>query len=198
MAAPVPGGDARERPDLTRLDAAVDAVTVVGSSPTSSVTAARDGLRPEIRHRSHARRAGGKAVVRAVLDVEPSPVDSDHDLAFSRGRRGQARRSMMVWNRSGRRAAAALAARAVPVLARRHAVVIASVRDPDLEMPLSTPPRTPRDVYAAAVASTCSTDAPRGDHAPCATRCDRDRGRRCFLGEACVRAYLQLKSRARL
>ena len=41
---------------------------------------------------------------------------------------------------------------AMPVLARRHAVVVAGVTDPDLEQAVHTPPRAPADVYAAAVA----------------------------------------------
>ena len=41
---------------------------------------------------------------------------------------------------------------AVPVLARRHAVVVASAADPDLETIVRTEPRDPLDVYTAAAA----------------------------------------------
>jgi len=70
----------------------------------------------EIRHRLAPRRAGGKAVVRAVLDVEPSAVDSDHDLAFRRGRRVK-RALVMVWTDLVDEAAARSLLDAVPVLA---------------------------------------------------------------------------------
>src|SRR5207237_663997 len=41
---------------------------------------------------------------------------------------------------------------AMPVLTRRHAVVVAGVTDPDLEQMVHSPPRSPADVYTAAVA----------------------------------------------
>src|SRR5207237_1018992 len=83
MAAPLPPGMRADDRALTRLDAAVDAVTVVGL--VADELGDRCGVTiydSEIRRRLEPRRAGGKAVIRAVLDVEPRAVDSDHDLAF--------------------------------------------------------------------------------------------------------------------
>src|SRR4051812_36777279 len=66
----------------TRLDAAVDAVTMVAlvadelgdrSGVTVFDNKIRDSLRP--------RRSGGRAVVRTILPAEPVSVDSDYDLA---------------------------------------------------------------------------------------------------------------------
>jgi len=136
-------------------------------------------------------------VIRAVLDVEPRAVDSDHDLAF-RAVGGVKRALVIVCTDLVDEAAARSLLDAVPVLARRHAVVVASVRDPDLDTALGTAPHTPRDVYAAAVA----LDVLDG-RARVITRL-RHLGATvieappALLGEACVRAYLQLKSRARL
>jgi uncharacterized protein (DUF58 family) len=198
MAAPLPGGARADDRDLTRLDAAVDAVTVVGL--VADEVGDRCGVTvydSQIRRRLPPRRAGGKAVVRAVLDVEPSAVDSDHDLAF-RAVGGVKRALVIVWTDLVDEAAARSLLDAVPVVARRHAVVIASVRDPDLETPLATDPKSARDVYGAAVA----LDVLEG-RARVVTRL-RHLGATVveapprLLGEACARAYLQLKSRARL
>ncbi len=199
MAAPLPKPSFEgEMSRVTRLDAAVDAVTMVALvadelGDRCGVTVYDAG----IRRRLPPRRAGGKAVVRAILDVEPTDVDSDHDLAF-RAVGGVKRALVVVCTDLVDEAAARSLLDAVPVLARRHAVVVASVRDPDLDAPLSTPPSAPRDVYAAAVA----LDVLDG-RARVITRL-RHLGATVIeappahLGEACVRAYLQLKSRARL
>src|SRR6266550_6983753 len=152
MAAPLPPGMRADDRALTRLDAAVDAVTVVGL--VADELGDRCGVTiydSEIRRRLAPRRAGGKAVIRAVLDVEPRAVDSDHDLAF-RAVGGVKRSLVIVCTDLVDEAAARSLLDAVPVLARRHAVVVASVRDPDLETPLTQTPKTPRDVYAGAVA----------------------------------------------
>jgi uncharacterized protein (DUF58 family) len=136
----------------TRLDAAVDAVTMVAL--------VADELRDrcgatvfdaEIRRRLAPRRNGGRAVVRTILDVEPETVDSDYDLAF-RSVGGAKRALILVCTDLVDEAAAQSLVRAVPVLSRRHAVVIASVRDPDLDAAVRRPPAIPHDVYEAGVA----------------------------------------------
>ena len=86
----------------------------------------------------------------------------------------------------------------MPVLTRRHAVIVASVRDPDLDAALRREPATPHDVYAAAVAIDVLDERQR-----VATRLEHAGARvveapAAALGEACVRAYLRLKARARL
>ena len=53
------------------------------SLPTKSATACGVVVfDDEIRRRLAPRRSGGRAVVQAILDVEPRLVDSDYDLAF--------------------------------------------------------------------------------------------------------------------
>jgi uncharacterized protein (DUF58 family) len=200
MAAPLhrAADGAHPAASATRLDAAVDAVTRVAL--VADELGDRCGVTvydSEIRRRLAPRRAGGKAVVRTILDVEPTLVDSDHDLAF-RAVGGVKRALIVVLTDLIDEAAARSLLAAVPVLARRHAVVVASVRDPDLEAPLTRVPATPRDVYAGAVA----LDVLDG-RAQVMKRL-RHQGATvieaspALLGEACVRAYLRLKSRARL
>jgi uncharacterized protein (DUF58 family) len=191
MAAPL---DARS----TRLDVAVDAVTMVALvadelGDRCGVTVFDDTLRSQLRPR----RTGGRAVVRAILDAEPTSVDSDYDLAF-RTVSGAKRALILVFTDLVDTAAARALIEAVPILTRRHAVIVASVRDPDLEAAPRREPATTRDVYAAAVAIDVLEErrrvAVRLEHA----------GARVVeapapaLGEACVRAYLRLKARARL
>jgi uncharacterized protein (DUF58 family) len=182
----------------TRLDAAVDAVTMVAL--VADELGDRCGVTvfdSEIRRRLGPRRRAGRAVVRTILDVEPSTLDSDHDLAF-RSVSGAKRALVLVCTDLVDEEAARSLVEAVPVLTRRHAVVVASVRDPDLDRAVQHQPASPRDVYAAAVAvdvlETKQRVATRLRHAGA----DVVEAPAPLLGEACVRAYLRLKSRARL
>jgi uncharacterized protein (DUF58 family) len=182
----------------TRLDACVDAVTMVAL--VADELGDRCGVTVfdgELRRRLAPRRNGGRAVVRAILDVEPREVDSDHDLAF-RSVGGVKRALVLVYTDLVDEAAARSLVDAVPVLARRHAVVVASVRDPDLDAAVGTPPSHPHDVYQAAIAIDV-LDARRRvvarlRHAGAGVV----EAPPALLGEACVRAYLRLKARARL
>ena len=183
---------------ITRLDAAVDAVTMVAF--VADELGDRCGVTvydATVRRRLAPRRAGGKAVVRTILDVEPTMVDSDHDLAF-RAVGGVKRALIVVCTDLVDEAAARSLLDAVPVLARRHAVVIASVRDPDLDATLTDEPRTPRDVYAGAVALDVLEGRTRVIERLRHLGATVIEAPPAQLGEACVRAYLRLKSRARL
>jgi uncharacterized protein (DUF58 family) len=87
---------------------------------------------------------------------------------------------------------------AVPVLARRHEVVVAGVVDPDLDAPLRTRPAAELDVYRAAAALDVLAARER------AAAHVRGAGARVLetppgdLARACVSAYLSAKARARL
>jgi uncharacterized protein (DUF58 family) len=183
---------------LTRLDAAVDAVAAVAL--VADEVGDRVGVIAfdrEIRRHLTTRRAGGRAVVQAILDIEPHPIDSDYDLAF-RSVSGAKRGLVVVFTDLVDEAAARSLLRSVPVLARRHAVVIASVTDPDLQCAMTRAPTSVRAVYAAAIAldvldaRTRVATRLRGCGA-IVLEATPDR-----LGEACVSAYLRLKARARL
>jgi uncharacterized protein (DUF58 family) len=128
---------------------------------------------------------------------EPTAVDSDYDLAF-RNTAGGKRSLILVFTDLVDAAAARSLIASVPVLTRRHAVIVASVRDPDLDLALAHEPATVRDVYASAVAIDVLDERRR-----LATRLEHAGARvveapAAAFGEACVRAYLRLKARARL
>jgi uncharacterized protein (DUF58 family) len=184
--------------DRTRLDATVDAATAVALvadevGDRAGVIAFDD----RVRRRLPPARGGGDAVVRAVFDVEPTMVDSDYELAFRTVGSGK-RAFVLVLTDLLEEAAAQPLVDAMPVLARRHAVVVAGVTDPDLDQMVHSPPRAPADVYAAAVALDV-LDA-RARVAAHLRRAGADvvEARPDLLPNACVGAYLRAKARARL
>jgi uncharacterized protein (DUF58 family) len=87
---------------------------------------------------------------------------------------------------------------AMPLLAMRHAVVVASVRDPDLDAAVSRTPETLHDVYAAAVAADVLAARRRVVARLHHSGAQVIEAGPAALGEACVREYLRLKARARL
>jgi uncharacterized protein (DUF58 family) len=184
--------------DRTRLDVACDAiasVALVADDVGDRIgTIAFDR---EIRRLVKPRRRGGRAVIDALFDVEPSPTDSDHVSAFH-GVGGGKRACVIVFTDLVDVAAASSMVDAMPVLARRHAVVVASVTDDDIGEILRKEPETAVDVHAAAIA--VDVLRARAD----AVAALRDAGAVVIeapahaLGRACVGAYLTLKARARL
>ena len=192
MAAPLPG-----TPPLTRLDAALDAATAVAlvadEMGDRCGTVAFDA---EVRRRLPPRRRGGTGVVEALFDLEPSPVDSDYELAFRTV--GRSKRSLvLVLTDLVEQGAARPLVDAVPVLVRRHAVVVASVADPDLADLVRTPPATPLDAYAASVAVEVLDARARVVHQLARAGAEVVEASPGQLAAACVGAYLALKRRAR-
>jgi uncharacterized protein (DUF58 family) len=145
----------------------------------------------EIRTALRPKRQGGAAVVRALFDLEPRSLDSDYELAFRRAE-GSKRALVVVLCDLIEEAAARPLADAVPVLARRHAVLVAAPKDPALERlaegddERATIARDVLDARARAVARVKGAGARVLEAAP-----DR-------LATACVAAYLRAKSRAAL
>jgi uncharacterized protein (DUF58 family) len=138
--------------DRTRLDAAVDAAVAVAL--VADAVGDRCGtvaFDDEIRRRLPPRRAGGDSVVQALYDIEPRAVESDYELAFQ-ALEGSKRSLVILLTDLLDEAAARSLVGAVPVLARRHAVVVASCADPDLDALLRTEPADTADVYATAAA----------------------------------------------
>ena len=184
--------------ELTRLDAAVDAVTAVAL--VADELGDRIGavaFDAEVRHHLRPRRDGGRRVVQTLFDVEPAAVESDYELAF-RIAEGAKRSFVLVLTDLLEPSAAQSLVDAVPVLARRHEVVVASVADPDLRAAVTTPPQRELDVFAAAAAVDVL------DAQAEAARLVRRAGASVVeappreLGAACVRSYLRAKARARL
>ena len=185
-------------PDRTRLDAALDAVAAVAMVADS--VGDRIGVLAfdnTIRRHVPPRRRGSAVAVGAVYDLEPTDMESDYDLAF-RAVSGSKRSLVLVLTDLLEESAAKPLVAAAPVLARRHAVVVAGSTDPDLDALLSTEPTSARDAYAAAVAVDV-LNARKRVVARLAgagvTVVDAEPG---DLPTACVRAYLRLKTRARL
>jgi len=191
MAAPLAGAG-------TRLDAAIDAATAVGLVADElgdrCGTVAFDAV---VHRRIAPRRRGGDALVRAVFDLQPAPLDSDYELAF-RQIASSKRALVIVFTDLIDEVAARSLVAAVPVLARRHEVVVAGVVDPDLDAALGSAPARTLDVYRAAAALDVLAARQRA-----AARV-RGAGARVLetppaaLAQACVAAYLRAKARARL
>ena len=191
MAAPLGGG-------ASRLDAAIDAATAVGL--VADELGDRCGVvafDARVLRRLAPRRRGADALVRAVFDLQPAPVDSDYELAF-RSVASSRRALVIVFTDLIEEVAARSLVMAVPVLARRHEVVVAGVVDPDLDALLCSRPEDELDVYRAAAALDVL-----GARERAAARV-RGAGARvletapALLARACVGAYLSAKARARL
>lgn len=184
--------------DRTRLDAAVDAAVAVAT--VADELGDRSGalaFDSEVRRLVRPRRGGAHALVRSLFDLESRPVESDYELAF-RTVEGTKRGLIIVFTDLLDEAAAGALIEAVPVLARRHAVVIAGATDEDLEMAVGTPPSTPSDVYAAAAALDVLSARARIAARLSRTGAGLVEEPPSRLAAACVRAYLEAKARSRL
>ena len=183
---------------LTRLDATVDAATAVAA--VADEVGDRCGLIAfdgELRRRVPPARRNAKPVVRALFDLEPSPVESDYELAFRSV--GETKRAfVLVLTDLLEESAARPLVEAVPILARRHAVVVASVEDTDLAATLAAEPATPRDVYAASVALDVLAARTRVVRRLRHAGADVLEAAPDRLAAACVAAYLRAKAFARL
>jgi uncharacterized protein (DUF58 family) len=196
----VDGGRLMSAPlgDRTRLDAAIDAAVAVAL--VADVVGDRAGtvaFDRVLRRRLSPRRAGGDAVVRALFDLEPRAEEPDYEQAF-RTVEGAKRSLILIFTDLLEEAAARPLVDAVPVLARRHAVIVASATDPDLDALVRAQPRAPRDVYAGGVALEVLAARARVAHQLQATGARVVEAPAGALGAACVRAYLTAKAAARL
>jgi uncharacterized protein (DUF58 family) len=184
--------------DRTRLDAAVDAVAAI--AVVADELGDRCGLIAfdgTVRRDLAPRRRASRAVIQAVYDLEPTPVESDYELAFRRV--GDAKRSLVVvLTDLLEEAAARPLVDAVPLVARRHAVVVASAADTDLSEAVRREPQTPLDVYAASVALDVLAARARVTAQLRHTGADVLEAPPESLAAACVGAYLRAKARARL
>lgn len=184
--------------DRTRLDAAVDAVAAI--SAVADQLGDRVGVvafDESILRRVRPRRGGGEAVARAIFDLEPAGVDSDFELAF-RSVVGHKRALIIILTDLLDEAAGAPLADAVPILARHHAVAVASVVDQDLIELIATP--SPSIVEATQTAVAVDLLARKDE---LVTKL-RHRGAEIIeapletYSARCVAAYLRAKRRARL
>jgi uncharacterized protein (DUF58 family) len=184
--------------DRTRLDAAVDAAVAVAA--VADAVADRCGaiaFDGELRRQVAPRRGGARRVVQALFDVEPVPVDSDYERAFAAV--GDAKRAWVLVLTDLLEPTAALPLLdAVPMLARRHAVAVASATDVELQRLTVEPPDATIDVYRAAVALDVAAARARVAASLRRAGVDVIEAPPDSLGAACVRSYLRAKSRARV
>lgn len=116
--------------DATVLDTCLDAAAALAyvADELGDRTGAM-AFDQEVRTALAPRRQGGQAVVRTLFDLHPRPLDSDYELAFRRAE-GAKRAFVVVFCDLLEEAAARPLVEAVPVLARKHVVVVASPSDP--------------------------------------------------------------------
>ena len=191
MAAPV--GD-----DATRLDVALDAAVAVAlvADEVGDQCGAL-AFADTVKRRVPPRRRGGRAVVEALFDLEPVLVEADYEAAFRRVGGGK-RSLVLVFTDLLEETAARPLVESIPVLARRHHVVVASVRDPDLDALVRTPPAQVADVFAAAVVVDALEARERVAAQLRRAGAEVLEAPASALAAACVATYLRAKARARL
>ena len=197
MGAPV-GADHGSGVPLTRLDAALDAaVAVVLVADEVGDQAGAVVFDNTVRRRLAPRRRGGQAVVSAIFDLEPTTADSDYELAFRQVGGGK-RSLVIVFTDLLEEGAARSLVEAMPVLTRRHHVVVAGVRDPDLDRAVRTAPAQVRDVLAASVVVEALDSRARVAAQLARAGAEVLEAPPDTLASACVGAYLRAKARSRL
>jgi uncharacterized protein (DUF58 family) len=190
MAAPVAGG--------TRLDWAIDAaVAVAAVADEVGDNCGTVAFAGELLRRVSPRRKGARHVVDALFDLEPLSVDADYERAF-RAVGGGKRSLVVLMTDLLEDSAARPLIQAVPVIARRHAVVVASVRDPDLDAILAREPTSQVDLAEMVVALSVIEARERVVAALTQAGAQVVEAAPERLAEATVAAYLRAKARARL
>lgn len=190
MAAPLRHG--------TRLDAALDAaVAVAAVAEELGDRCGAIAFAGEVTRVLSPRRRATDAVVRALFDLEPTSVDSDYAAAFLRVGDSKRAFALVLTDLLEERAVRPLLD-ALPMLARRHAVTVASAADPDLAEILAAEPRKPLDVYRASVALDVVAARRRVESLLRHAGADVLEAPESALPAACVRAYLRAKARALL
>jgi uncharacterized protein (DUF58 family) len=184
--------------DGTRLDAALDAaVAVAAVAEELGDRCGAIAFAGEVTRVLNPRRRATDAVVRALFDLEPTGVDSDYAAAFQRV--GGAKRAfvLVLTDLLEERAVRPLL-EALPVLARRHAVTVATASDPDLAEIVAREPERPLDVYRASVALEVVAARRRVETLLRHAGAEVVDAPGPALPAACVRGYLRAKARARL
>ena len=183
-------------PDRTRLDVALDAVASVAL--VADEVGDRCGavaFDDEVTRRVRPRRRGGRVAIDILFDLHASPVDSNHLAAFHAVGGGK-RACVIVFTDIVDEAAAQTLVEAMPVLVRRHAVIVASVVDDDLSELVRRAPTGVIDVYAATVAVDVLDARARAVARLRRAGADVVEAPAHSLGRASVAHYLTMKSRA--
>lgn len=182
----------------TMLDAALDAVAVIAlAADELGDRCGAIAFDATLRRSLMPRHLGGREVVEALFELEATSTDSDFELAFARV--GSSRRAfVLVLTDLIDEAAARSLISAMPMLARRHAVVVASVVDPELERLTTTPPAGSAEVASAVVALDVLEARARAALRLARAGAEVLEAPAEQLAARCLGAYLRAKSRARL
>ena len=182
--------------DVTRLDIALD--SLCGLVSVADVMGDRAGVvafNSSVRKHLKPRRAGARAVIRTVFDLEPIPVDSDFESACQRV--GKSKRSfvLILTDIIDRQSAEPLI-RALRTIVKKHRVVVASIIDPDIAKIMSIENPTSEQTFLKYGANEMqraaleAVEAIRNSGAE-VVYCDHDK----YMLE-CVKTYLGAKQRA--
>jgi uncharacterized protein (DUF58 family) len=184
--------------DRTRLDVALDVMTALGLVADElgdrfGVVAFSNAVERSLAPR----RNGGDAAVRTCFDLEAKGVDTDFELAFRAVGRSKRAMVVVVTDLLDESSAATLLD-AAPILTRRHAVVVAAVRDRAITAIMRREPTSAVDAYEAVVAASVTAARERIVARLRGTGAAVVEATAEALPAACVDAYLSLKARARL
>jgi uncharacterized protein (DUF58 family) len=181
-----------------RLDVALDALCALGA--VADETGDRLGavaFAGGVLRRVAPTRRGTADVVAALYDLQPVEVDSDFDLAFHEVA-SRKRAIVVVFTDLVDPAASRTVVEALPVLSRRHEVVVATATDTELAAMAVATPSGYADVARAAAALRLLDEHREVLRRVAALGCEVVAARPERLGLACVAAYRRLKSRARV
>ena len=180
---------------VTRLDVALDALaTLVVAAEDAGDRVGAMAFAGSVFRQLAPRRQAAEPVVRALFDLEPTEVESDYERAFLAV--GRHRRAVVaLFTDLVDEAASRSLLAAAGMLARRHAVLVVTCRDPDLAAAVAAEPSDARGVLRAAVALDLlrSRDRTVALLRSMGIAVVEDRADR--LGPAAVRAYLALTQR---
>lgn len=182
----------------TMLDASLDAVTMLAlAADELGDRCGAIAFDETIRRVVAPAHLSGRRVIESLFDLEPAPVDSDFERAFQRV--GRSRRALVaVFTDLVDEAAARSLTEAIPMLARRHVVLVVSAADPALERAALASPSTVLEAASALVALDVLEARARA--AATLTRAGATviDAPASELADRCLRAYLEAKARARL
>ncbi|MEA2315584.1 MAG: hypothetical protein QOI03_2276 [Solirubrobacteraceae bacterium] len=179
----------------TLLDVALDAVAAVAlATDELGDRCGAVAFDAEIRRHVAPRRLGGRRVLNALFDLQPTGVDSDFERAFLSV--GGSRRGLVIvlTDLIDERAARSLL-RAAPMLTRRHAVVVAGVRDGDLDSAVGA---SEEDSARALAAASVLREREAAGAKIRRLGAEVSLAPAELLAKRCVQAYLRAKARVRL
>jgi uncharacterized protein (DUF58 family) len=182
----------------TRLDVALDAVAVLAvAAEEAGDRVGATAFAGDVLRQLSPRRRGAQTVVETLFDLEPTEVESDYERAFQSVGGGK-RALIALFTDLVDAAAARTLVAAVPVLTRRHAVLVATCTDPGLRAAVTTPPDDTVGVMRERVALEMLSARRRAAALLRAMGATTVEAGPRNLGPACVNAYARLKQRARL